>query len=68
VTQIQSHDLPFGGGWEFRLKDNGGSTIVTITENGEVYNPLFRFVAKFIMGHDATLKKYAGALEQSFRR
>lgn len=68
VTKIQGHGLPFGGGWEFRLKDNGGSTIVTITENGEVYNPLFRFVSKFIMGHDATLRKYAGFLERSFQK
>ncbi len=68
VTKIQGHGLPFGGGWEFRLKNNGDSTMVTITENGEVYNPLFRFVSKFIMGHNATLKKYAGSLEQSFRR
>ena len=68
VTEIQGHDLPFGGGWEFRLKDNGGSTIVTITENGEVYNPVFRFVSKFIMGHNATLKTYAGFLERSFQQ
>ena len=68
VTQIQGHNLPFGGGWEFGLKDNGGSTIVTITENGEVYNPLFRFVSKFIMGHSANLKKYAGFLDKSFQR
>jgi hypothetical protein len=67
VTQIEGRNLPFGGGWEFRLKNNGDSTTVTITENGEVYNPLFRFVSKFIMGHDATLKKYAGFLEKSFR-
>jgi hypothetical protein len=26
VTQIQGHNLPFGGGWEFRLMGNGGST------------------------------------------
>ena len=67
VTQIQGHHLPFGGDWEFRFRDNGGSTTVTITENGEVYNPVFRFVSKFIMGHNANLKKYAGFLEKSFR-
>jgi hypothetical protein len=68
VTQIEGQNLPFGGGWEFRLKNNGDSTSVTITENGEVYNPLFRFVSKFIMGHNANLRKYAGFLEESFRR
>jgi hypothetical protein len=68
VTQIQGHNLPFGGGWEFRLMGNGGSTTVTITENGEVYNPVFRFVSRFIIGHSANLRRYAGFLEQSFRR
>ena len=68
VTQIHGHRLPFGGGWEFRLIDNGGSTTVTITENGEVYNPVFRFVSRFIIGHSANLRKYADFLEKSFRR
>ena len=68
VTQIQGQGLPFGGSWEYRLKSNGDSTIVTITENGEVYNPMFCFVSKFIMGHNASLKKYAGFLDKSFRR
>ena len=66
MTQIQGHDLPFGGGWEFTLKGNGGSTTVTITENGEVYNPFFRFVSKFIMGHSTNLRKYAGFLQKSY--
>jgi hypothetical protein len=66
VTQIQGHDLPYGGGWEFELLNNGGSTTLTITENGEVYNPVFRFVSKFIIGHSASLKKYIGYLEKSF--
>lgn len=68
VTQIQGHNLPFGGGWEFRLEGNGGSTTVTITEHGEVYNPVFRFVSKFIMGHSANLRKYAGFLQESCRQ
>jgi uncharacterized protein YndB with AHSA1/START domain len=68
VTEIRGPGLPFGGSWEFRLKDNGASTLVTITEHGEVYNPLFRFVSKFIMGQDATLKRYAASIDNSFRR
>jgi len=67
VTEIQGHNLPFGGGWEFRLVENGGSTTLTITENGEVYNPVFRFVSRFIIGHSSNLRKYAGFLKKSFR-
>jgi hypothetical protein len=67
VTRIDAKDLPFGGSWVYGLEDRGNETAVTITENGEVYNPLFRFVSKFIMGHSATLKKYSTYLEQSFK-
>lgn len=67
ATQIQGKGLPYGGGWEFRLQPKGDSTLVTITENGEVYNPIFRFVSKFIMGHEATLKTYAADLQRSFK-
>jgi uncharacterized membrane protein len=67
ATQIQGKSLPYGGGWEFNLQPKGDSTLVTITENGEVYNPIFRFVSKFIMGQEATLKTYAADLQRSFK-
>lgn len=67
VTRINGHDLPFGGTWEYQIGLGPGGTIVTITEAGEVYNPVFRFVSKFIMGHTATLKRYSTYLEQSFK-
>ncbi|MDB5010963.1 MAG: polyketide cyclase [Mucilaginibacter sp.] len=66
ITLINSQHLAFGGSWEFDLQPTGNQTIVTITENGEVYNPIFRFVSKFMMGHTANVKQYAGYLEQSF--
>lgn len=40
---------------EYRLVPDGAGTRVTITENGEVYNPLFRFVSRFLMGHTSTI-------------
>ncbi len=67
VTSIDGQQLPFGGTWEYRLAEVGDGTTVTITEDGEVYNPFFRFVSKFIMGHSATLKKYSTYLQQSFK-
>ena len=33
-----------------------------ITEDGEVYNPVFRFMSRFIIGHAATLDQYLTAL------
>lgn len=67
VTEINSKDLPFGGTWVFTLRAVGGQTIVTIRENGEVYNPVFRFVSKYIMGHTASINQYAKDLEGSFK-
>jgi uncharacterized protein YndB with AHSA1/START domain len=67
VTRINGQHLPFGGTWEYRIGKGGDGTTVTITEDGEVYNPLFRFVSKFIMGHSATLKRYSTYLESSFK-
>jgi uncharacterized protein YndB with AHSA1/START domain len=58
VTRIADENLPFGGTWTFDLKPDGNGTSLTITERGEVYNPIFRFVSRFVMGHTATMKTY----------
>ncbi len=34
---------------------------VTITERGSVYNPIFRFMSRFIFGHTATVEAYLDA-------
>ncbi|MEO8578200.1 MAG: SRPBCC family protein [Gemmatimonadales bacterium] len=62
IAQIADKGLPFGGSWDYRLEPDGAGTRITIRENGEVYNPLFRFVSKYIMGHTATIDKYLKSL------
>lgn len=62
VTHIADPSLPFGGDWIYEITPTGSSCTLTITENGEVYNPLFRFVSRFIMGHTATIDGYLIAL------
>ncbi|HYL99792.1 MAG TPA: SRPBCC family protein [Blastocatellia bacterium] len=66
VTQIADKSLPFGGTWRYEIEDAGGATRVTITEDGEVYNPVFRFVSRFIMGHSATIETYLKDLGNKF--
>jgi len=63
VTRIADPSLPFGGTWNYEITRSGsGSTsTLTITENGEVYNPVFRFVSRYIMGHAATVDAYLKA-------
>lgn len=67
VVVINSSDLPFGGEWVYELQPQGNSTQVTITENGEVRQPFFRFVSAFIMGRTATMRKYLSSLQDSFK-
>jgi hypothetical protein len=55
---IADSTLPFGGKWTYELTPSGTGTMLRITEDGEVYNPVFRFVSRFVMGHTATMDKY----------
>ena len=65
VTRIVDDNLPFGGTWTYAVTPgpDGGST-VTVTEDGEVYNPVFRFVSRFVLGHAATIDRYLKALAE----
>jgi uncharacterized protein YndB with AHSA1/START domain len=66
VTRIVDKGLPFGGSWEYLVTGDGAGSRVQITEHGEVYNPVFRFVSRFIMGHTATVSAYLKALGARF--
>jgi len=58
VTRIADKNLPYGGTWTYQIVPEDDGCSLMITENGEVYNPFFRFVSRFIMGHTATLDSY----------
>ena len=62
VTHIADRTLPFGGTWTFEIAPAGTGTRVTITEHGEVYNPLFRVTSRFVFGHTATIDRYLSDL------
>jgi uncharacterized protein YndB with AHSA1/START domain len=66
VTRITDKSLPFGGAWEYVVTAEGSGSRVRITEHGEVYNPVFRFVSRFIMGHTATASAYLKSLGARF--
>ncbi len=67
VNRIADQKLPFGGSWTYEVAPHGSGTELTITEHGEVYNPLFRFVSRFIIGHTATIEKYQRDLAARFK-
>jgi hypothetical protein len=68
VNRIADPKLPFGGSWTYEVSPGQDGTELVITENGEVYNPLFRFVSRFIMGHTATIEKYQRDLTAHFKK
>ncbi len=68
VTRINSTELPFGGTWTFKLEPQGSSTKLTITEDGEVRQPVFRFLSKYVFGHTKTLNTYMGHLETFLKK
>lgn len=62
-TLITDDDLPFGGTWTFDIRESADGATVSITEDGQVYSALFRFVARFVIGHDRTMNQYLDDLE-----
>lgn len=66
VTRIADNTLPYAGTWTFELTPApppaSGSTVLRITEDGEVFNPFFRFASKFVFSHHATIDAFLSDL------
>jgi uncharacterized protein YndB with AHSA1/START domain len=67
VTRIADPDQPFGGTWTWEIAPEGSATRLTITERGEVDNPLFRFMARFVFGYTGTMDSFLAALTAALR-
>jgi uncharacterized protein YndB with AHSA1/START domain len=68
VSRIADPSLPFGGTWTYDLVADSGKTRVTITEEGIVQNPFFRFMSRYVFGHHATQERFLRALSRQFGR
>ena len=66
VARIADPKLPYGGSWTYVVSTVDGGTELRVTERGEVYNPIFRFVSRFVIGHTKSLEDYLNALGQKF--
>jgi hypothetical protein len=66
VGRISDPKLPFGGTWTYEIAPADGGCSLTITENGEIYNPIFRFMARFVFGYSATIEGYLRSLGKKF--
>lgn len=66
VTEIADPSLPFGGTWTTEIAPVDDGCIVRITENGEVRNPIFRFMSRFVFGYTSTMEMYLRDLGEKF--
>jgi hypothetical protein len=58
VVRIADPDLPFGGTWTYAVSAASSGSTLTITEDGAIYNPLFRVLSRFVFGYESTLASY----------
>ena len=63
VLRIADPDLPFGGTWTYEISPAATGTTLTITEDGAIYNPLFRVMARFVFGYEGTMAAYLTAAD-----
>jgi hypothetical protein len=55
VTRVTEAEKNFGGTWTVAIAPVPDGSTVTVTEDGWVENPIFRFVSRFVIGHHATM-------------
>jgi len=66
VVVIDSDDLPFGGRWIYQLDEVDAGTRIAITEEGSVYNPVFRVMSSLFMSQHETLDHFLTDLGSHF--
>jgi len=62
VVRIADRSLPFGGTWTIEIAPECGGSAVRVSEDGEIYNVIFRFIARFFMGYTSTIDGYLNDL------
>ena len=56
VTRIAEKNLPFGGTWTIDISPAPEGSVVRITEDGQIHNAIFRFMARFFFGYTAGIE------------
>lgn len=72
-TLIISKDMPYGGSWLFTVESqpvegDRNVTRVTIQEEGEIYNPAFRFFAFYSFGYTSSMESFLRDLSSELER
>lgn len=64
IVRIADPRLPFGGTWTYEITPAAAGSSLRIREDGEVYNPVFRFLSRFVFGYSGTIDAYLKSLER----
>jgi hypothetical protein len=64
VTRIDDPSQPFGGTWTLVVRPVAAGTELTITEDGEIYNPIFRVMSQLVFSPYATIDTYLSDLRK----
>ena len=63
VTRIVGASA-FGGTWTWDIEKTAAGSRATITERGEIYNPIFRALAKLIFGYTGSMESCLAAAQR----
>ena len=66
VSKVKDTEKMFGGTWTVAIAPVPDGSTLTITEDGWVGNPIFRFVSRFVIGHHATLDGMLKSVAKQF--
>jgi hypothetical protein len=67
VVRMTDTKLPFGGIWSYDISPaTQGGSMLRISEDGEIYNVIFRFMAHYIFGYSTTIENYIRDLQKKF--
>lgn len=66
IVRIADPKLPFGGTWTYEIMPLSSGSSLRIREDGEIYNPVFRVLARFVFGYNATIDAYLKSLAKKF--
>jgi hypothetical protein len=68
ITRVTPKERFYGGTWTYDLVPVAKGTQLTITERGEIYQPAFRFLARFVFGYTATMDATLKEIEKMSQR
>jgi uncharacterized protein YndB with AHSA1/START domain len=66
VKTMADPEMPFSGVWEMNIKPEADGSSLTITERGEIPNPLFRGVFRVFFSYEDSIVHYQKDIAKKF--